>query len=318
MVHTAAKSFAVLGVGFAKVEAGERTWPIPDGEVAWMGWPTEDRGGVSIAGPPDTPEADLRLDGGRPRVTVRLDEPEASARASAVADAIAGMLASPQSLIPVETSVIPISDQDVAANLVDLDRLRADRDLFPDPFAATVLTDMSAQPRVLPPVLERLDVVLRDGDAEITGLLPALVFWRLAVDEYALARDDVRWTLDHPDERPVTRIDQARAEQSIQNTYKAFEALIGGQAPKDRSKFARRLTDLGIDPSASIRLPDGAQDTLIERLVRLWDLRSTRAAHGGPTGVADRSVTWHEVVECHWTIWHCIYERTEHLLKQHD
>lgn len=305
----------MLGVGFAKVEAGDRAWPIPDGEVAWIGWPTEDGGGASVAGPSGTPEGDLRVDGGRPRVTVRVDEPEASARASAVADAIAGMLASPQSPIPVETSVVPISDADAAANLVDLERLRADRDLFPDPFAATVLTDMSAQPGILPPVLDRLDVVLRDGDAEVTGLLPALVFWRLAVDEYALAPDDVRWTLDHPGERPVTRIDQARAEQSIQNAYKAFEALIGGQPPKNRSKFARRLTDLGIDPSASIRLPDEAPDTLIERLVRLWDLRSKRAAHGGPTGVADRSVTWHEVVECHWTIWHCIDERTEHLLR---
>lgn len=175
---------------------------------------------------------------------------------------------------------------------------------------------MAAQPGTLPPIFDRLDVVLRDGDGEVAGLLPALVFWRLAVDEHALAPDDVRWTLDHPDERPVTRIDQARAEQSIQNTYKAFEALIGGQAPKDHARFARRLTDLGLDPTASIRLPDdGSPDTLLERLVRLWDLRSKRAAHGGATGVANRSVSWHEVIECHWSIWHCIYHRTEHLLK---
>lgn len=308
----------MLGIGFARVEAEERVWSIPDGEVAWIGWPVEEAGGISVAGPPGTSDADRRVDGGRVRVAVRGDETNASARASAVADAIAGMLASPQDPIPAETSIVPITNDDLAANLVDTERLRADRSLFPDAFAASALTDMSGRVKVLPAVLDRLDVVLRDGDGEVTGLLPAFVFWRLAVDEYAIAPDDVRWTLDHQDERPATRIDQARAEQSIQNAYKALEALIGGQAPKDEDRFARRLRELGLDPDASIRLPDDSPDPLISRLVRLWNLRSKRAAHGGPTGVAQRAVSWHEVVECHWTIWHCIYHRTEHLFDGAD
>lgn len=154
-----------MGVGFAKVEAADPRWR---GRVDWVAHRREQR--CSISGPPGTSDADRRVDGGRPRVTVCVDDPEASARVSAVADAIAGMLASPQSPIPVETSVVPINDDDVAAEFVDLDRLRADRDLFP--FAATALTNVSAQPGALPPVLDRLDVVLRDGDAEITGLLP--------------------------------------------------------------------------------------------------------------------------------------------------
>jgi hypothetical protein len=305
--------FAVLGVGLAQVEVGDRIWPIPDGEVRRIGWELREGGSVSISGPPGTSDEDRRLDAGRPLVTVHLDDSEAAARATAVADAIAGMMASPQSPVPVETSVVPLSADDAAAGVADVGRLRSHLGLF----EAATLSNLTAGRGILPPIFDRLDVVLRDGDGELHGLLPALVFWRLAVDEYAFAPDDVQEALDRPEERPVTRVDQARAEQSIQNSYKAFEALIGGQAPKDERKFKFLLSELGIDPSASIRLPDGSPDALIERLSRIWDLRSKRAAHGGPTGVAERAVSWSEVIECHWTIWHCIYTRTEHLLSQH-
>jgi hypothetical protein len=301
-------------VGLARAEVGGRVWSIPDGTVRWIGWELSDRGGVSISGPPGSSDEDCRVDGGRPLVTVHLDEAEAAVHASAVADAIAGMMASPQSPLPVETSVVPLTADDAAAGVADVVRLRSELGLF----EAAALTNLTAQPNMLPPIFDRLDVVLSDGDREIRGLVPALVFWRLAVDEYAFAPDDVREALDHPDQRPVTRVDQARAEQSIQNTYKAFEALIGGQAPKDKRKFKLLLSELGIDPSVSIRLPDGCADTLIERLARIWELRSKRAAHGGPTGVAERAVTWSEVIECLWTVWHCIHTRTEYLLRQEN
>jgi DNA-binding CsgD family transcriptional regulator len=32
------------------------------------------------------------------------------------------------------------------------------------------------------------------------------------------------------------------------------------------------------------------------------------------TGVRDRSISWQTLIETHWAVWHCIYERVETLL----
>lgn len=275
--------FALLGVCWAKVEADDGVWHIPDGWVAWIGWPVKEFGGVGIPGPPGSTDLERRTDAGRAHIRVELPYDEAVGRATAVADAVAGMMASPESAMPIEASVVPISSADVAAGEVDTDALA--RNYFGgDEFASAALREGVWKP-TLAAVLDRLDVVLSDPDGDMIGLLPALVFWRLAVDEYALAPHEVRDAIDNPEDWMPTRIDQARAEQSIQNAFKALEALIGGFPPKDETKFAKRLAALGLNPSGSVGPPHTGDRTLLQRLIWLRELRSKQAAHAGMTGV---------------------------------
>jgi hypothetical protein len=304
--------FALLGVCWAKVEATGRVWHIPDGSVAWIGWPVSEFGGIGIPGPPGSTDLERRTDAGRVHISMKLAHDDAVERATAVADAIAGMMASPESGMPIEPSVVPISDTDVAAGEVDTDALARDHFRGVEYESSPALRNAVWKPS-LTAILDRLDVVLSDPDGDVTGLLPALVFWRLAVDEYALTPHEVRDALANPDDRMPTRIEQARAEQSIHNAFKALEALIGGWPPKDETKFAKRLTALSLDPSAAVgpeRLP---KQTLLQQLIWLRELRSKQAAHAGMTGVRDRSVSWQQLITAHWAVWHCIYERIQAL-----
>jgi hypothetical protein len=306
--------FALLGVAWAKVEAMDGVWEIPDGSVTWIGWPVDEDaqfGGIHVPGPPGSTDLDRRTDAGRVHIRVQLSGADALARANDVADAVAGMMASPQSPVLIETSIVPISIADVRACRVDTDALR--RIYFGDDPSAIEALQTVHRVGALPPILDRLNVVLSDGDLDATGVLPALVFWRLAVDEYAFAPHEVREALHSPSERMPTRIDQARAEQSVQNAFKALEALIGGWPPKDDAKFAERLIAIALEPLAIVGPPSTDQRMLLDRLIWLRELRSTQAAHGGKTSVSDRSLSWQQLITAHWTVWHCIYERIEAL-----
>jgi hypothetical protein len=170
--------FALLGVAWAKVEAMDGVWEIPDGSVTWIGWPVDEDaqfGGIHVPGPPGSTDLERRTDAGRMHIRVQLSGADALARANDVADAVAGMMASPQSPVLIETSIVPISIADVRACRVDTDALR--RIYFADDPSAIEALQTVQRAGALPPILDRLNVVLSDGDLDATGVLPALVFW---------------------------------------------------------------------------------------------------------------------------------------------
>jgi hypothetical protein len=307
--------FVLAGLAWAEVEAAGRAWSIPDGEIKWIGWPVEDYPAMWVPGGITT---EYRADAGRCSITVSLPPAEASVRATAVADAISGMSASPYSPFPVDPTVLPISAADIDAQVVDAEALRGRIEAFHDPLLIdSLIRDVTWRPGFLDPVLDRVDVVIRDGDGEITGLLPAYVFWRLAVDEFAFAPHDVRdLFLEEPAARPTSRLEQARVEASIQNAFKALEALLGGWPPNDRGKLARLLNSLGLQPHENVTVGGETTSSLLERFFELRDVRSKQAAHAGRTGITDRSLTWRQLLDAHITVWHCLYHRTEHLLAE--
>jgi hypothetical protein len=161
---------------------------------------------------------------GRLLVSLEIDDlGDARESAADVGDAIAGLLANPQAPVEVDFSVEELPMEWVESGEVDAEEL-AELGQFQDPFAAARLYDFSYFPDQQQRALDQVAAVLSDGDRRKVGLLPALVFWRLAVDEVAFAPEDVGRLFGEPSERPAGALDRARVEQSLHNAFKAFEA----------------------------------------------------------------------------------------------
>jgi hypothetical protein len=134
-----------------------------------------------------------------------------------------------------------------------------------------------------------------------------VVFWRLSTEDYAFEDDTVGVVLAAPEDGPRTPFDQAQAEQCFQNAYKAMEALLGGQPPKDEAKLRARLVAAGIDPDRIPRLPDETA-TVLQRVMRFREIRDKRVAHGGRTGATARQLTYFDLMEAQWVVAEMIVE----------
>jgi hypothetical protein len=160
--------------------------------------------------------------------------------------------------------------------------------------------------------LERVETVLRDADAG-GGLLAALVFLFVSQLEFAFLGDDVRWVLglEGDEDAPQSAVDRVRVEESFHNCFKALEALLGGEPPKDTRRLRARLAAVGVDTVKSSGFPGRPQETMIERIGRLHETRDKRSAHGGNTGVASRKITFFELMDAQQATGLAIYESIE-------
>src|SRR5438093_4717511 len=96
--------------------------------------------------------------------------------------------------------------------------------------------------------LTALPAVLESDRHHDSGLPVALQYYRLSTSEYAFLGDRISEVLSGqgPD-APTSALDRQRVENAFHNSFKAIEALIGGE-PGKTIKVRRRLLEVGIDP----------------------------------------------------------------------
>jgi hypothetical protein len=293
-----------------------REFTFPGGRIVWVrfsmpverltmhvGWAGEE---PLILDPPEGSEdwLDKRPEAGRLVILV-----EDERTAAVVADAIGAMLALLHGALGMHYPAIEIPAEWVSRGEIlvgDFDALYADRRV---PLAERLhpRTGTWVPDRELVTVLEHLDVLLSHGDGKDEGALAAAVFWRLSTEDYDFEGDAIGEVIAEPDDGPRTPFDQAQAEQCFQNTYKALEALLGGQPPKDEAKLRARLIDVGVDPDRVPRLPDETA-TVLERVMRFRDVRDTKVAHGGRTAAKARQLTYFDLMEAQWVVSEMIAE----------
>lgn len=85
------------------------------------------------------------------------------------------------------------------------------------------------------------------------------------------------------EEMPTPIREQVLVESSIQDCLKTVETVYGGMLSRDKPQVAKKLTALGIDPVevCGFARPQYREEPLVDKLMRLRDVRDSKAAHGG-------------------------------------
>jgi hypothetical protein len=293
-----------------------REFTFPGGRIVWVrfsmsgdrltmhvGWAGEE---PVILDPPEGSEdwLDKHPEAGR-LVILAKDQ----RTAAVVSDAIGAMLALLHGALGMHYPAIEIPAEWVERGeilLADLDALSADWRV-PLEERLHPRTGAWVPDRELVTVLEHLGALLSHGDGKDEGALAAVVFWRLSTEDYAFEGDAIAEVLGERDEGPRTPFDQAQAEQCFQNAYKALEALLGGQPPKDEARLRTRLDDARVDPDRVPRLPDET-GTVLQRVMRFREVRDTKVAHGGRTAANARQLTYFDLMEAQWVVAEMIVE----------
>ena len=310
------RSYAIAGLGARGEVFRGTTWPVPPvGEIVWVRWhdtdwdkglerPTTER----VIGPddpiePEPPEFseewyDLCRDAGRFIIQIQEHGPWADRdeAAEAICDALSGFVSM---VLPlgVEFSAVEIDPKWVNRGRVVIQEVEARDSQYWTPIDrhAQLRQGAGLGEQTVKQFLHCLPPVVAGGPSD--GPFPALLYYRLSALEFGFAPDDRRQIINDPTARPEGPYKRARAEESYLNAWKAIEAILGGEPPKNERGLRQRLRKRGIDPNADPRFPDGKDDDLAQRVRRLHEVWP-RSAHGGKQ--AARHLTYLDLVEVQW------------------
>jgi hypothetical protein len=84
------------------------------------------------------------------------------------------------------------------------------------------------------------------------ALLEAAHLYRESILHAWVADDDVFEFVMEGNDIPATASDRQRVNTAYQNAFKALEAALGGEPPKDRTRLYQRLTDKGLNPNEQV------------------------------------------------------------------
>lgn len=311
--------YILLGLAARGHDFRDDRGPVPDGAISWVRYvdpenPEPPLHSSSSEQPPPVgtdPATDTYLDfapqAGRLMLTIDAlaDEADADETARAIAEAMSGLLALASPALGMEVGISKISGDAAAVGIVT----RAEVEDRLDPMHP-LEEAWAADDCRLRPIMHALPVVLAHGHAAVHGGFAAITYFRLSAFDYAFTPDDVRWVIGNRDERPPTYYARARLEESFHNAFKAVEALLGGEPKWKASALSMVLTRHGIEPARKPHLPDGRDETVPQRLLRLLEVRDKRSAHGGKTG-GDRRLTFYDLMEMQWVAAEMISEAIE-------
>jgi hypothetical protein len=131
-----------------------------------------------------------------------------------------------------------------------------------------------------------------------SGIFDAAHFYQASVREFVFLGDSVREVINNIDSAPTSRYDLTRAENAIQNAFKAIEALIG-DPPKDDRRLRSKIKAAGLDPDEQVGrdIPECglASQSILNQVRKLSRIRDTRAAHARTE--ANRRITYFEMMD---------------------
>lgn len=129
---------------------------------------------------------------------------------------------------------------------------------------------------VLATVFDSLPATIRSPYFE------AVHYYEASTADYSFEGESIPEVLSNISDGPVSRADATRAEDAVQNAFKAVEALIG-EPPSSDEKLRRKLKTIGVNPEE----PAGWQthgegpekEPLATKVRTLQASRDKRAAH---------------------------------------
>ncbi|HEY0661302.1 MAG TPA: hypothetical protein VGD21_08315 [Lysobacter sp.] len=149
-------------------------------------------------------------------------------------------------------------------------------------------------------------------------LIYASLFLRCALERFQFRGEEFYRALRNQRERPLRVREAVDIENSIQNCYKAIEAIYGGTLPNDWNLVVQRFLGLGVDlcrrgEPGAIWGPL-ASEALLDKLKRLKIARDDRAAHGRIH--ANRRSTYYELMDYQVLALDCVrgYARHRHAI----
>lgn len=159
--------------------------------------------------------------------------------------------------------------------------------------------------QVLIEIWRILPAIMLDQD-----LFNAALFYQTSVKEYCFLGNDIESVIAEPDRSPIYHYDRVRAENSLQNAFKAVEALIG-DPPTDNSKFFSRLKDVGINPLEMFGYQK--KEPIYKKIRKMSIARDKKAAHGKT--LISRRITYYELMDFQALAKHIILTVINHRLE---
>lgn len=126
----------------------------------------------------------------------------------------------------------------------------------------------------------------------------AVHYYEASTSDYSIDGASIAEVLSNISDGPVSKADATRAEDAVQNAFKAVEALIG-EPPTNDEKLRRKLKEIGVNPEE----PAGLQwhgkgpekEPLTKKVRTLQALRDKKAAHAKTRRGAP--LTYHDVMD---------------------
>jgi hypothetical protein len=148
--------------------------------------------------------------------------------------------------------------------------------------------------------------------SDLAELVPALAYIFESRKEFNFVGDSITMVQREPGAISASPIVAIGMETAFHNAYKAMEALLGGEPPKEKAKLRERLESRSIDPDEVVGFA-GMREDMLARVMRLQATRDKRSAHAGRTGVKSRSITYFELMDAQYAAATAIKWRIEAL-----
>lgn len=140
------------------------------------------------------------------------------------------------------------------------------------------------------------------------NILQALIFLHKSSENFYVESVDIQEAIVDGEKNAVNGLIQNKWEISVQNAFKAIEAVIG-DPPSNDKKFFQKLNNAGIDPYHKVGFRE--KIPLYEAVRKLGKLRDKKAAHGS---TPSRSIKLNEMLDCQACREAVIWLSIEHLL----
>jgi hypothetical protein len=283
-----------------------RSWPVRYGTFSWIGWGSRDKH-LGIYGESDSTGIHQYSPGRlifKPRGGA--DEEEVAV----TLDALSGLMGVANHFWGEQFSAVPIPPPLLTSEVLFVeDMVEAFAADAPEFMAGMQLGSSTWVGDDSPEwALDRMDIALSGLD----DLVPALAYIFESRKEFLFLGDDIAMVQSEPSAVPPSPIEVIRMETSFHNAYKAMEALLGGEPPKDGEKLRERLESRSINPDEVAGFA-GMREDMLTRVVRLQTIRDKRSAHAGRTGVKSRAITYFELMDAQYAAAAAIRWRIEAL-----
>lgn len=287
-----------------------RSWHVPTGSLSWIGWASRERpspvyGEFDATGVHQYSEGRIifktRASADNEDIAITLDT---LTGLLGVADNFWGEQLTGISIPPRLSVSATIFAEDVEASL------KADEQESIDTLLAIGHT-ASVGDAVPEWALERVGLVMSD----LAELVPALVYLFESRKEFHFVGDSITMVQNEPGAISPSPIVAIGMETAFHNAYKAMEALLGGEPPKNIVKLRERLESRSINPDQVAGFA-GLREDMLARVIRLQATRDKRSAHAGRTGISARSITYFELMDAQYAAATAIKWRIEALREE--
>ncbi|HCG02754.1 MAG TPA: hypothetical protein DEV93_19690 [Chloroflexi bacterium] len=286
-----------------------RSWRVPTGLFSWIGWASRERPSP-IYGEYDSTGVHQYNEG---RIIFKPRAGTDDEDVAVTLDALTGLMGVADNFWGEQFTGIPIPPRLLASDTIFAEDVEAALVADEPDFIDTVVTigrTASVGDAVPEWALDRMDVVM----ADLAEIVPALAYIFESRKEFHFVGDSITMVQREPSAISHSPIAAIGMETAFHNAYKAMEALLGGEPPKETAKLRERLESRSINPDEVAGFA-GMREDMLARVMRLQATRDKRSAHAGRTGVKSRSITYFELMDAQYAAATAIKWRIEALME---